>query len=100
MFIVHLDFDVAEADRPHALAVLRQEVKTVRAMPGCRRFTPFDDPILRGRVSVLHEWDSAVAFAAYLQSEAFRVAGEELRPLMVAPPSSRRFEARLIEDAA
>lgn len=100
MFIAHVDFDVAPQDRPHALAVLRMEVDAVRALPGCRSFAPFEDPALPGRVSVVHEWESAEAFAAYLASDTFAQSTEELRPLMTAPPSSRRFEATLIAPAS
>jgi len=98
MFIAHVDFDVAPENRPHALAVLAMEVDEVRAMPGCRSFAPYADPARPGRVSVVHEWESAGAFAAYAASAAFARSGEDLRPLMTAPPSSRRFDATLIEE--
>lgn len=100
MFIVHVDFDVAPQDRPHALALLRMEVEDVRALPGCRSFAPYPDPANPSRISIVHEWETTEAFAAYAASEAFARSGEELRPLMIAPPSSRRFDATLIEDRA
>lgn len=100
MFIAHIDFDVTPENRAHALAVLRMEVDEVRALPGCRSFAPYEDPARAGRVSVVHEWDDVAAFSAYLASAAFARSSAELRPLMTAPPSSRRFDATLIEEVA
>lgn len=100
MFIAHVDFDVAPEDRPHALAVLEMEVEDVRDLPGCVSFAPYADPVLPGRVSVVHEWTDETGFAAYLSSRAFARSGEELRPLMTAPPSSRRYHATLLEEVA
>lgn len=100
MFIAHVDFDVAPEMRTHALAVLRMEVDEVRALGGCRSFAPYEDPALPGRISVVHEWDDAAAFAAYLASGAFARSNEELRPLMTGAPSSRRFDATLIDEVA
>ncbi|MCB1328722.1 MAG: antibiotic biosynthesis monooxygenase [Maritimibacter sp.] len=100
MIIAHVDFDVAADRRTHALAVLRQQVEEVRALPGCRSFAPYADPVVPTRVSVVHEWESAEAFAGYSASAAFARSSAELRPLMTAPPSSRRYDATLIEEVA
>ena len=55
MMIAHVDFDVAADRRSQALAVLRQQVEEVRALPGCRSFAPYADPVVPTRVSVVHE---------------------------------------------
>lgn len=100
MLIAIVDFEVKPADRATALTVLLEETETVRAMTGCTRFRPFTDPQSRTHVGILHEWSDAAGFAAYLASPGFARAGEALRPMMTAPPSSRRYHADLIEDAA
>ncbi len=97
MFIAIVDFTTSAADRPAAIARLRAERPGVLSMPGCTDFrvvTPPDDDVT---VSVLHECADEDAFAGYLASPAFARSGEVLRPMMTAPPVSRRFRAELVE---
>ncbi|QHQ35833.1 putative quinol monooxygenase [Algicella marina] len=95
MFIAHVTFTTSAADRFTAIATLRAEAATVRAMSGCIAFTPFADGTTG--IGILHEWQSAEAFAAYTTSPTFAETGRTLRPLMTAPPVSKRFDATLIE---
>lgn len=97
MLIAILDFDTAPADRPAALAQLLAEAPRIRAMPGNLAFRAYADPQRQDRLTVVHEWEDRDSFAGYLASSAFARSGEVLRPLMVAPPVSRRFEARLLD---
>ncbi|WP_172300427.1 putative quinol monooxygenase [Pseudoruegeria sp. HB172150] len=98
MFIALVDFHVAPENRDTALSALQGEATTVRAMPGCRTFRPHCDPDSGTHVGVVHEWDSADAFGAYVASPGFADSGKLLRPMMTQPPSSRRYSAELIED--
>jgi quinol monooxygenase YgiN len=100
MLIAIVDFEVTKDDRATALAVLLDEVSTVQAIPGCVNFRPFTDPQSQTHVGVLHEWHGDDGFAAYLASPGFAKVGEILRPMMTAPPSSRRYRAELIENVA
>lgn len=100
MLIAILDFDVAPADQQAALDQLLAEAPGVRAMPGNIAFRPYADPLLDTRVSLVHEWQSRADFDAYLASEAFARSGTKLRPMMTGAPTSRRFEAELIESVA
>ena len=99
MFIAILDLTTTTADRPAVLEQLRSEKPGVRSMPGNVDFRVYagDDDTT---VTALHEWDSQDAFQAYLESDAFARSGEVIRPLVTAPPVSRRFRAELIETVA
>lgn len=98
-FIAIVDFAVSAADRPLAVDHLERERPSVRAMPGCVEFRVFPSPGTDTEITVLHEWRDQAAFTGYLESEEFARSGEVLRPLMTRPPSSRRFQVRLVETA-
>jgi quinol monooxygenase YgiN len=98
--IAILDFSTSSAHRPTALAQLAREQPIVRSMPGCVGFRVFPSAEADTDITVVHEWTDQSAFADYLASEAFARSGEVLRPLMTAPPSSRRFRAELLETVA
>ncbi len=97
MIVAHVDFKVAEADREKVLEVLLDQVPTVRSMPGCNRFVPFQDTTRDGGIGVMHEWTDRPAFDAYLASASFQESGKVIRPLMLVPPVSKRFEVVEIE---
>ena len=80
MLIAVLDVRTTATDRAVALAQLDSERDEIRAMPGNLDFRVY-----------------AASFAAYLSSEAFARSGAVLRPLLTAPPVSRRFRASLLE---
>ncbi len=95
MLVAHVHFSVAVNDKAAALEALLAEVESVRSMAGCLRFIPFADPTDETRLGVVHEWEDTTDFAHYLESNAFKNLGATLRPMMTAPPLSRRFDATL-----
>ena len=97
MFIAVLDLRTTSADRPVALAQLDSERDEIRAMPGNLDFRVYAARDDEGAVTVLHEWVDEASFAGYLSSDAFARSGALLRPLVTAPPVSRRFRADLLE---
>jgi quinol monooxygenase YgiN len=97
VLIAILDLNTTEADRPAALAQLEGEKHEIRSMPGNLDFRVYADRDDPGAVAVLHTWADEASFARYLASSAFARSGEVLRPLMTAPPVSRRFGADLLE---
>ena len=96
MFIVHVTFIVRAPDRDRALATLVAAIDPVRALPGCIAFVPFLHPVDPQEVGIQQQWESHKDFTAYLQSDSFRALTETLRPVMVAAPVSKRFDARLV----
>ncbi len=97
MLIAVLDLRSTPADRPVALAQLDSERDEIRAMPGNLDFRVYAARDDEEAVVVLHEWADEPSFADYLSSEAFARSGAVLRPLVTAPPVSRRFHADLLE---
>lgn len=95
MFIAILDVRTEPSDRDAARRQLVSEQPIVRAMPDCVDFRVFESLEDTGRLTVLHEWTDAAAFANYAASEAFSRSGAVIRPLLVEPPVSRRFHAEL-----
>lgn len=100
MLIALVDFTVAAADRPAALAQLDRESEQVRAMPGNVAFRVYasrEDP---AAITIVHEWADRESFDGYQRSASFARSGELLRPMMTAAPVSRRFHAELLETVA
>lgn len=97
MLIALLDVHTTPDDRAAALAQLDGEREEIRAMPGNLDFRVYAARDNEEDVMVLHEWADESSFAAYLASDAFARSGAVLRPLMAAPPVSRRFRASLLE---
>ena len=97
MLIAVLDLRTTPADRSAALAQLDGEREEIRAMPGNLDFRVYAARDDEESVVVLHEWADEPSFADYLSSDAFARSGAVLRPLVTAPPVSRRFRADLLE---
>lgn len=96
MFIAVLDLRTAPTDRPVVLAHLDDVREEIRAMPGNLEFRVYAARDEEG-VVVIHEWDDERSFADYLATDVFDRSGTVLRPLLSAPPVSRRFRATLLE---
>jgi quinol monooxygenase YgiN len=97
MLIAILDLRTSARDRAAALVQLDSERDEIRAMPGNLDFRVYVGRDNDEAVTVIHEWADEPSFAAYLSSESFARSGAVLRPLMSAPPISRRFRAALLE---
>ncbi|MEU4692357.1 antibiotic biosynthesis monooxygenase [Actinoplanes sp. NPDC023714] len=100
MFIAIVDFQTTATDRPHALAQLDREFREVRGMPGNVAFRVYASRDDETRVTLVHEWTDEESFSGYQRSESFARSGAVLRPMMTAPPVSRRFRADLLETVA
>jgi quinol monooxygenase YgiN len=96
-FIAILDLRTAPVDRPVVTSQLESERPVVRAMPGCIDFRVYASSERDTDVTVVHEWIDEASFGAYLESDAFERSGVRLRPLLTAPPVSRRFRVELVE---
>jgi quinol monooxygenase YgiN len=96
MRLAHVTFTVAPNNAGAALDTLVASAATVRQMTGCLAFIPFANPGVDGGLGVLHEWETAEAFAGYLASPVFAGVNEVLRPMMTSAPLSRRFDASLV----
>ena len=97
MLVAILDLRTTASDRPTALAQLDSEREGIRHMPGNLDFRVYAARENEEAVAVIHEWEDEPSFAAYLSSDAFARSGAVLRPMLTAPPVSRRFRADLLE---
>ncbi|MGR9281387.1 putative quinol monooxygenase [Rhizobium johnstonii] len=97
MLIATVDFTVDPENRDEVVARLLQDKEAIRAMEGNLAFSPYVDPVNDKAVRVWHEWHHIEHFRAYTASEMFKQLGLVLRPLMKAPPVSRRMMSELLE---
>ena len=97
MLIAIVDFIVAPENCAAALAAILAEAPAVRAMKGNVAFQPYLDPKDAKAIRIFHEWNDAASFELYTASDTFKTLGQVLRPLMIAPPVSRRMTADLLE---
>jgi len=96
MLVAHVTFDIKEEDCRKALDLLVSQSENVRSMSGCVKFVPFRDATNSQSIGVIHEWKSKADFAGYTNSEEFAELGKILKPMMLKPPVSDRFDAELI----
>jgi len=97
MLIAIVDFTVAPENRPSALAAILAAAPAIRGMADNLGFQSYLDPVNTGAIRLFHEWQDAASFEVYTASGVFNALGELLRPLMIAPPVSRRMKADLLE---
>ena len=100
MLIATVDLTVAPEHRDSVVARLLQDSPSIRAMDGNLAFNAYADPVDDKAVRIWHEWRDVEHFRVYTASEVFRQLGLVLRPLMVAPPISRRMMAEVLESVA
>jgi quinol monooxygenase YgiN len=98
MIIAIVDFEVAAADRARALDILKHDAPAARALPGNLGYRAFTDAGSDTHIGIMHEWEKAEHFDGYIASAAFADIGKQLRPLMTAPPVSRRMTVELFEE--
>lgn len=100
MLIATVDFSIAPENRAAAVVRLLQDGEAIRSMKGNLAFDVYVDPVNGRSVRVWHEWQDENRFRAYSASDTFKQLGLALRPLMLAPPVSRRMTADLLETVA
>ena len=100
MFIAIVDFTVEPESRVAVIARLLQDSDVIRTMEGNLAFSPYIDPVDDGAVRIWHEWQDVEHFRTYTASEVFKQLGLVLRPLMKAPPISRRMMSEVLETIA
>ena len=97
MLIAIVDFIVAPEHREEALAAILAEAPAVRAMTGNIDFQSYLSQEDAKAIRIFHEWNDASDFEFYTSSDTFKALGGVLRPMMIAPPISRRMTAELLE---
>jgi quinol monooxygenase YgiN len=76
---------------------IREIVTTVRQMVGCVKNEWYRVPEMPQRYVFYGEFDSKENFEKYLQSDVVKRIGDELIPLLEAPPEFKHYEATVLE---
>ena len=96
MLIAIVEFDVSSENRAKALAFLENEAQKVRQLKGNENFLAVADQQSPNRAVIIHEWQDAASFSAYKETEIFAASNAFLKPMMLAAPRSRSFDAALV----
>ncbi|MDC0738867.1 antibiotic biosynthesis monooxygenase [Cognatishimia sp. SS12] len=99
MLIAIVDIPLTPDSKPAARAALEQVLPDIRRQPGNLGFRILSETDTSPDLTLLQEWQSESAFAAYLASPLFKGLGAALAPLMSGPPNSRRFVAEALAPA-
>jgi quinol monooxygenase YgiN len=77
--------------------LLRQVVLEVRELPGCLRYDWYRSPDVAGENFVYAEFESDETFGQYRRGPVVKKIGEQLIPLLEAPPSFKHLRATVME---
>lgn len=97
MLIAIVDFHVSPENQEAATDFLTEQGKAIAAMAGNIGHRVVTDAGSETHVGLIHEWQTPEDFTAYMASPDFARSGEVLRPMMTAPPTSRRLLAERFE---
>lgn len=93
MLIVIVEFSVSQSDIKIAASTLNSIAHSAKKIKGNIAFRVCNiNASTTGSCLLLEEWENAAAFEGYKASKAFATAGQQLKPLMTAPPKSRAYE--------
>lgn len=76
---------------------IRQVAANARKTTGCIKYEWYHIPDTHRGYVIYGEFDSKENFEKYLNSEVVKRIGEELIPLLDAPPKFKHFEANVFE---
>ena len=77
--------------------ILREVVGEARQLTGCMRYEWYRSPDVERGVFVYAEFDSENTFADYRSGPVVKKIGEQLIPLLEAPPSYKHFSAAVLQ---
>ncbi|GIK65590.1 MAG: hypothetical protein BroJett018_33840 [Chloroflexota bacterium] len=86
------DHTAAEFER-----IIREIQADVRQMEGCVKNEWFCDPDIPLRYVMYGEFDSPATFEKYLNSAIVKRIGDELMPLLAAPPEFKHYSAAIFD---
>jgi quinol monooxygenase YgiN len=95
MIIAIVEFELAAENQDKVLEVLTADGLAAQKLEGCLGFKTLRVAGSDTGWILIEEWQDMAAFEAYKASPEFARVGEVLMPLMLAPPRSRAFEAKL-----
>lgn len=99
MIVVYVAVRAKENAAGEFERIIREIQADIRMMPGCVKQEWYRAPDSPRRYLVYGEFDTQENFEKYLDSAAVKRIGDELMPLLEAPPDFRHYRATLLEES-
>src|SRR5262245_20766883 len=97
MIVIHVSV-TAKAEVIKSFQISLQEVVTeARSVAGCTKYEWYHVPNSTQSFVIFGEFDTKENFEKYLNSTVVKRIGEELIPLLTAPPIFKHYEATVLE---
>lgn len=97
MVIAHVSVKIKENTASEFEQTVREVVDAVRKTAGCVKNEWYRVPDAPQRYVFYGEFDSKENFEKYLNSAVVKRIGDELIPLLDAPPEFKHYEAAILE---
>lgn len=97
MIHVEVNIEVAEADLNTAINYLRNEMPSMRELPGNLGCRVLHDAIEGGMIALHHQWRDFESFDGYRTGPILTKVGAVLKPMMISAPRTMVYEAKLID---
>lgn len=97
MILIHVSVKTKEDVVGEFERNLRQVVADAQKIAGCVKYAWYHVPDSPKRYAIYGEFDSKENFEKYLNSSIVKRIGDELIPLLEAPPQFKHYEATVLE---
>jgi quinol monooxygenase YgiN len=97
MIVVHVSVQTKDDASAEFVRRISDIQADILKMQGCLRNEWYHHPASPQHFVMYGEFDSTENFESYLNSHAVKRIGEELMPLLAAPPDFRHYQATLLE---
>ena len=99
MIVVYVSVRTKESTFGDFEQILSEIQNEVRRMAGCIKNEWYRDPHTSRRYVMYGEFDTKKHFEHYLNSSLVKRIGDELLPLLDAPPEFKHYEATILESS-
>jgi len=97
MVLIHVSVKTKEDVAGEFERTLRQVVADARKTAGCVKYEWYRVPDFSKEYVIYGEFDSEETFKKYLNSAIVKRIGDELIPLLDAPPEFKHYKATVLE---
>lgn len=99
MIVIHVSVKIKEDVANELERIAREVVGAARQLTGCLMYEWYRVPDSPRRYDFYGEFDSKENFEKYLESAVVKRIGDELIPLLAAPPEFKHYEATILESS-
>ncbi|MEM9106476.1 MAG: antibiotic biosynthesis monooxygenase [Pseudomonadota bacterium] len=86
MKLITVEAKLAPDSVARSVAIFNNEAAKVRDMDGCENYAIYEAPDDEDAIVIVQKWRSKELFDAYRHGPVFAALGQELKPMMAAPP--------------